>query len=62
MSDAADAVDTGIDHLTDATKSLNAAVTAQNLSIGQHKEVRDAITVMVAERASTSSKRSDGGS
>jgi methyl-accepting chemotaxis protein len=49
MSDAADAVDKGVDHLTDATKSLNAAVTAQNLSIGQHKEVRDAITVMVAE-------------
>jgi hypothetical protein len=49
MSEAADAVDAGVDHLTDATKSLNAAVTAQNLSIGQHKEVRDAITVMVAE-------------
>jgi hypothetical protein len=49
MSDAADAVDSGVDRLTDATRSLNAAVAAQNQSIGQHKEVRDAITVMVAE-------------
>jgi ABC-type transporter Mla subunit MlaD len=49
MSKAADAVDAGIENLTDASKSLNVAVTTQNQSLGQQKEVRDAIGTMVAE-------------
>lgn len=49
MSEAADAVDAGIDQLTEATKSMTLAVSTQNQALTQHKEVRDAVGTMVTE-------------
>ena len=42
-------MDSGIDQLTEATKSMSLAVSTQNQALGQHKEVRDAVGTMVAE-------------
>jgi hypothetical protein len=49
MSEAADAVDAGVDHLTDAAKALNTAVSTNNLALGEHKQVRDAVASMMVE-------------
>jgi hypothetical protein len=49
MTNAANAVDEGIDGLTEASKVMGAAANANSQALAQHKEVRDAVTTMVTE-------------
>lgn len=49
MTNAADAVDAGIENLTSAASQLSAVTAAQERALADHRQVREAVTSMVAE-------------
>lgn len=49
MSNAADSVDTGIENLSQAAQALNNSLTLTQQALGEQKEVRNALALMVTE-------------